>query len=182
MSASYLVDLANTVQVQTSVAPTIANSPASGTTVGQIVDLLHANSFCNVVVAGGPSSGVARVTVQTADDTASGSFGDPTSGTPAGSFGPNMISGGNAWVNSGLIGSGTYGAGYGGVVNNAPVFCSGQNWAFGFNRTQRYARAIVNSGSFDSMLSVSFVSQLKTTGGSGTAGFTFSPGSGQVNV
>lgn len=183
MSASLLVDLGNTCQHQTSIAPAngVGSTPASGAIIGQIVDLLHANSYCNLFVAGGPSSGIFQVAVQTSDSTTSGSFTDPTSGLPAGALPTAFLSGGLLTVNSGLWTSGTKGLPVGGVVNSAPLFCSGGFQAAAFIRNGRYARAVVISGgTFDQPVTIGFISNLKTIGSG--AGFSYSPSSGSVNV
>lgn len=182
MSANLVVDIGTTTQHQNSISPAngVGSSPASGTIIGAIVDLLHANTFCNLVVAGGPSSGAFRVGVQVSDGTTSGSFVDVTSGLAAGTFPTAFISGGLMTCNSGLWASGwttTPGA----VVDSAPLFCSGGVQYGGFVRNARYARAIVLSGAtYAAPVTVGFVSQLKVTGSG--AGFTFAPGSGTVSV
>lgn len=178
MSASTVVDLGNVVQHQqlsVSAVNGVGGTPASGTIVGAVVDMLHANNYCNLVVVGGPSSGILRVQVQTSDSTLSGTFVDPTSGLPnlPGAF----QSGGILIVNSGLWASGSP---QGPKVNNAPLFCSGGCQVAGFQRNGQYVRAIALSGTFDGPVSVGFMSQLKLIG-SGT-GFTYSPASGTVSV
>lgn len=173
------MDLFNAVQCQNSISPAngVAASPASGVIIGQIVDMLHANNYCNVFVAGGPSSGPFQVQVQVSDGVTSGSFGDPTSGAAA--FQGPVLSGGLAWINSGLHTSGNRPNGPN--VNNAPLFCSGNTTGFGFLRTGRYARVNVLSGSaFSAPVAAGFITQLKVIG-SGT-GFTLSPTSGVPSV
>lgn len=181
MSANLLVDLGNTVQQQYSIAPSLAvgGTPASGAIVGAIVDMLHADTYCNLVVEGGATSGIARVLVQCSDAITSGSFTDPTSGLPRDSLPGAFQSGGIFIVNSGLFSSGSLPYGYP-WVDNAPLFCSGGVQAAGFVRTGRYVRAIALSGVFPTALNAKFVSNLKTIGSG--AGFTYSPGSGTVNV
>lgn len=177
MSANLVVDLRNTTQHQPTIVDTVgvASSPASGEIVGRVVDLLNAGVYCNMLVKGGPSSGVLQVQVQTSDSTASGTFTDPTSGLAA--FPAGFHSGGILIVNSGLWASGNP---LGPPVNNAPLFCSG-GMAFGaFQRPHRYARAIALSGAFDANVAVSFISQLLTAGSG--FGSTQAPGSGSVNV
>lgn len=167
MSASLLVDLGNTCQLSPSIIdPPVASgqTPAtSGTLVGNIVDLLNANTYCNLYVCGGVSeSGLGRFAVQTSDSTLSGTFTDPTSGLP--DFPTAFSSGGLFWVNSG-----------GGALT------SGFFTAAAFQRPQRYARVIQLSGDWlAGGVNAGFISQLKTTGSGG--GFTYNPGSGVVNV
>lgn len=177
MSVNYVVDLAPTTHYESSIdfANGVASSPASGVIIGNIVDLIHANSYCNVYVVGGPNSGLLRVAIQTSDATTSGSFTDPTSGLPQ--FPSYVSSGGLLLVNSGTWTSGTHPAG---SVDGQPPFCSG-GIAFGaFLRQGRYARLIALSGVFTAPVGAGFVSQLKTVG-SGT-GFSYSPTSGVVSV
>ena len=90
MSANLVVDIAPTAQVpQLSICTN--GSPASGVVVGQIIDLLHYDTFCNWFVAGGGNSGAASwsgvvgVAAQFSDSLTSGSFAlsDPTSGQSA---------------------------------------------------------------------------------------------------
>lgn len=169
--AGTIVDLGNTTLPAVSGYPNtsiagaagVASTPASGVIVGQPVDLLHCNNFCNMAVAGGPSvSGQFRVLIQTADATTSGSFTDPTSGLAV--MPTRFLSGGVLVCNSG----------------NAEMRSGGLVFA-GFQRTGRYARAIVMSGDqFNAPVTIGFVSQLKTPGSGG--GFTYAPTSGSVNV
>lgn len=180
MSANLLVDIGATGDFATSIgsAAGVASTPASGEIIGQIVDLLPSNTYTNVFVAGGPNSGQLGIQIQTSDSTTSGSFTDPTSGLPAGALPSFLVSGGIMWVNSGLWASGYTPTTS--VINNAPNFCSG-GVAFGaFQRPHRYARLIALSGGFTAPVMAGFVSQLKVTGSGG--GFSYSPGSGTVNV
>ncbi len=173
--ASYLVDLGGTTNLNyvggTSIAPANGEgaSPASGITVGAPVDLLLANSFTNLLVVGGVStSGAFKVQVQTSDSLASGSFTDPTSGMPATAWPTSFLSGGVSVVNSGQ------------AVSGSP-FNSGINWAAGFQRPQRYARAIIMSGDkTNAPIWAGFVSQMKVTGSG--AGFSYSPANSGINV
>jgi hypothetical protein len=163
-------------QISISAINGVGGTPASGELVGGIVDMLHANNFCNLFVVGGPTSGPVSVQVQTSDLTTSGSFVDPTSGLPV--MPTSFQSGGILIVNSGLWASGSP---LGPGVNNAPLFCSGGAQIAGFLRVGRYVRARALSGNaFDAPLTAGFLSQLKTTGSG--AGFTFSPTSGTVSV
>ena len=175
-SASHVVDIGNGCGYDPSVVCAATISPASGTIVGQIVDLLNDNAFTNLYVAGGPTSGPLAVLVQTSDATTSGSFTDPTSGLPQ--FPTAFSSGGLFWVNSGLYSSGI--DPWSSIVNNAPLFCSGGVQFAAFQRVGRYVRAIALSGAFDQPMTAGFISQRKTTGSGG--GFTYSPSSGSVNV
>ena len=178
MSANLIVDIGGAGDFKPSVASAVgvAGTPASGVIIGAIVDMLHSDTYCNLMVTGGPTSGPLGVQVQTSDATTSGSFTDPTSGLsqlPTG-----FSSGGILWVNSGLWSSGN--TPLSSPINNAPLFCSGGVQFGAFNRLGRYARAIALSGTFDAPLVAGFVSQLKTTGSGG--GFAYSPGSGVVSV
>lgn len=180
MSANLVVDIRGGADFQTSVSPAVGvgNTPASGTLVGEIVDLLHADTYCNVFVAGGPTSGPLQVRVQTSDSTASGTFTDPTSGLPASAFPSAFLSGGLMWVNSGLLSSGNQSISA--RVSGATNFASG-GLSFGaFIRNGRYARLLAMSGTFTAPVIAGFVSNKKTTGSGG--GFTYSPGSGVVSV
>lgn len=178
MSANTLVDLGNSTQQGLSISAIngVGGTPASGELVGGIVDMLHANNYTNLVVVGGPTSGLLSIQVQVSDQTTSGSFTDPMSGLAV--FPGAFLSGAILIVNSGLQVSGSPNLP---GVNNAPLFCSGGVEAEGFQRTARYVRArALSGGSFDAPMSALFVSNLKTTG-SGN-GFTYSPTSGTVNV
>ena len=151
---------------------------ASGGIIGQTIDMLNADTFCNLVVAGTPlfTSGQLRIVVQTADVTTSGDFTDPTSGIPAGSLPTSFASGTMLWLNSGQAGSGVLGGGVSGQ-NLQSGFMVGA----GFQRPGRFVRANIVSGDFYAgTLTVGFISHRKTTGSGG--GFTFNPTSGDVNV
>jgi hypothetical protein len=168
VSANLLVDLNNTCQMSPSIVAPPALSgflaaPQSGVQVGLTVDLLNANTFCNVYACGGVSeSGLSRLQVQTSDATTSGSFTDPTSGLPV--MPTSFSSGGVLWLNSG-----------GGALS------SGFFFAAAFQRPHRYARLVQMSGDWmTGALAAGFISALKTTGSGG--GFTYSPGSGSVRV
>lgn len=173
MSASYLVDLANTTDYRTS----IMVGSGSNLIVGEIIDLQQCNSYCNVFVAGGVGggSGAIEIRIQTSPTTASGSFTDPTSGLAQ--LPVNVVSGGIIFANSGLWASGNYSVTA--PISGAPMFCSGGLFAGAFQRPDRYARLINNSGPYPGAITAGFISQKKTTGSGG--GFTFSPaGSGNV--
>jgi hypothetical protein len=179
MSASYVVDLANTTNYKVS----LQVQSGQNRTVGQIVDLLDANTYTQVFCAGW-NSGPVPLHIQTSDSLTSGSFTDPTSGLPAGLTGPvNVVSGGIFWANSGVGWGSGVGPYFAPAGSGAPLFASG-GLAFGaFQRPHRYARLIYDSGNA-SIASVpvlaGFMGQLKTTASGG--GFSFSPTSGPVNV
>lgn len=181
MSANLVVDLGNTTDYPLSVVSLSGQS----TSVGQIVDLLHANTYTNVWVSAVGGSGELPVFIQTSDATTSGTFTDPTSGLPAGAFpvSERVVSGGIFWVNSGLWTSGSRSPTA--TINNAPLFHSGGVQLAAFQRPHRYARLVVTSGNASiaaHVILAGFVAQKKTTGASGGGGFTFSPGSGVVSV
>ena len=162
MSAGLIVDLANTSIMYPSISPAngVGASPASGVIVGMIADLRDSNTFTNLVAAFGPStSGQFRVQIQTADDTNSGSFTDPTSGLAV--MPTNFLSGGIMVVNSG----------------NAQQ--SGGFLGAGFLSPHRYARAVVMSGDqFNAPVTVGFIKQAKRTGVG--PGYSYSPALGTI--
>ncbi len=172
MSANLVVDLGATCDYRTSV---VIGSGAS-LTVGEIVDLMHADTYCNVGCWAAAGSGVIEVRVQTSESTVSGTFTDPSSGLAG--LPSWMASGGTFFFNSGLAVSGA--SSLSAPVNNAPLFCSGGVQFGAFQRPHRYARLIWNSGVFPNFAAVGFVSNKRTIGSGG--GFTYSPGSGVVNV
>jgi hypothetical protein len=180
VSANMVVDLHATVLAQPTIAVDKTNNwPASGPLVGDVVDLLHANTLCNLQVVAPALSGVVRVQVQVSDSTTSGSFTDPVSGYGQFPQLANVHSGGVMIFNSGVYASGALGGAVPPAAD-APLFCSG-GVAFGaFQRTGRYARAILLSGQGGAGLAVNFISQLKTVGSG--AGFTYSPTSGVPDV
>lgn len=176
MSANLIVDIGHTADYQVSVAV----GSGSNLVIGNIVDLLHADTYCNLFVAAGAGSGAIEVRVQTSDSTASGTFVDPTIGLVSGSFPSEILSGGIYFANSGIAwGSGNQSLTTP-VGSGAPLFCSGSVQFASFIRTGRYARLFYNSGPFPNYIVAGFISQKKTTGSGG--GFSFSPGSGTVNV
>ena len=190
MSANLLVDLGGTCQLGVTLDPPQAQSglisPNSGPLIGQSVNMNNANTACNVLVAGVNynQSGVLIIQVQTSDSDTSGLYTDPTSGLAQlpGAF----SSGGLLWINSGGLLNGTLnstiqtGASSGSPISGQALL-SGFAVATFFQRVGTFARANVLSGGFyNGPLTVTFVSQLRTTGSGG--GFTFSPGSGSVNV
>ncbi len=171
-SANLVVDIGSTCDFQ----PSIAVGSGSNLVIGGIVDLLHADTYCNIYVAGAAGSGIIEVRVQTSDSLTSGSFTDPTSGFTQ--LPTSFVSGGVFFANSGLWSSGNQSLSA--PVDSAPLFCSGGIQFAAFQKPQRYARLVANSGPFPNFFSAGFVSQKRTTGSGG--GFTFSPGSGTVSV
>lgn len=177
MSANLIVDIGGAAQLANTIGVGSGNTfAASGATIGQSIDLINANTYCNLVAMGNYTfgSGQLRIAVQTADADTSGLYTDPTSGMPV--FPAPFQSGGLIILNSGGVGNGLFG-----------TFVSGQSALSGFavaaafQRPQRFARANVLSGDFYAgNLTVGFISQLKTTGSGG--GFTYAPTSGVVNV
>ncbi len=163
MSANLVVDLANTVVAEPSIPGSAPAFPCSGAIVGAPVDLMNANTYCNLYVAGGLSqSGVLRVLVQTSPSTTSGAFTDPTSGLQV--MPSNFSSGGVFVINSG-------GAG---LISGFMDFSA-------FQRNFRYARCIALSGDFwTAALQAGFISQLRTVGSGG--GSSMLPSSGAVRV
>lgn len=184
MSANLVVDLGNTCQIGWSIPDQANLSPSgqvcglSGLTPGKTVDMLHADTYCNLLVVGQAvlASGPLVIQVQCSDDNST--WFDPTSGYAA--FPGAFTSGTLLTLNSGSAG-GTFGA----AVSGHMVL-SGFAEAQGFQRTGRFVRANmlgsggVASGLFIGNLAVGFVSQYRTTGSGG--GFAYSPTSGTVNV
>lgn len=181
MSASLTVDLGKTCISIPSVSTNQTSGlmvSVSGAIVGNIVDLRDGDTYCNVAIDGWvATSGQLRIAVQTSTGTTSGGFTDPTSGIPLLDLPTPFQSGGILWINSGGVFNGIFGSGV-----------SGENVASGFQaiaafqRVGRYARAIVLSGeTFNGILgSVTFITNRRTTGSGG--GFSFQPGSGNINV
>lgn len=172
MSANLVVDLSNTCDYRSS----INVGSGSNLVVGEIVDLLYANTYTNVFVNGQAGSGAIEVRIQTSDSVLSGTFTDPTSGLAQ--LPVNIRSGGILWANSGLWASGNYSLTA--PVNNAPLFCSGGIMFGAFQRPHQYARLVLNSGPFPNALTAGFIGNKKTTGSGG--GYTLSPTSGVINV
>jgi predicted RecA/RadA family phage recombinase len=174
MSANFVVDLGSTVDM----AASVTVGSGSDLTVGRVVDLLFANTATQVWVQGGVAggSGVIEVRIQTSDATTSGSFTDPTSGLAQ--LPGKVASGGCFFTNSGLYSSGI--GSPSAPVDSAPLFCSGGLDFTYFQRPQRYARLILNSGVYPGAISAGFLAQKKVVGSG--AGFTYSPTSGTVNV
>lgn len=184
MSANLIVDIGNTCQFYPSIIPPSGgvmaglSGVAQGYTVGTSVDMLHANTMCQLQVVGVPlfNSGLV-VGIQCADSDVSGQYTDPTSGYQT--FPTSFSSGGLLWINSG---------GTGGILSSGATsgfqFLSGFIQYAAFQRTQRFVRAIFppnTSGNYGAgNFSIGFVSQYKTTGSGG--GYTPQPTSGAVNV
>lgn len=173
MSANLVVDLGNTCIYRHSVG---AGSGFGGL-VGEIIDLGHGNTNCQVYCAGiQGGSGSLPLLVQTSDLLTSGSFTDPTSGLAQM---PSILASGGVFVaNSGLWVSG--GVTMTAPVDNAPLFCSGGIMFGHFQRPHRYARLVALSGAFPAGYSAGFVTNSRTVGSGG--GSTQSPGSGVINV
>lgn len=184
--ASYLVDLGQTTDFRASVVSLSGQSTA----VGDIVDLLHANTLTQVWLTATAVSGPLPVLIQTSDATTSGTFTDPTSGlfttASVGSqqFTIGMASGGIFWANSGLYLSGI--SSPASKLDGGALLCSGGIVFAAFQRPHRYARLIVTSGNAtigNAILAAGFLAQKKLTGSSGTAGgYSYSPGSGTPSV
>lgn len=174
MSANLVVDIGATCDYRASVTV----SSGSNLIVGQIVDLTNANTYCNVFCAGGIGSGEIVLRIQTSDAVTSGTFTDPTSGIALLDLPPSITSGGQIHVNSGLWASGN--SSLTSPVNSAPLFCSGGIQFAAFQRPHQYARLILVSGPFLNSITAGFVSNKRQTGSGG--GFTYSPGSGTVDV
>lgn len=178
MSANLVVDIGGTCVYQPSL--TSGNGVSgqvcglSGVVVGAIVDLVNADTFCNIYVAGLPAltSGNLIIGIQDSNATTSGTFTDPTSGLPQ--LPTYFQSGGNLWLNSGSTG-GLLGAQVSGQSIN-----SGFIQFAAFQRKQRYARLLFNSGFYVGTLQAGFVTQQRTTGSGG--GYSLLPGSGAINV
>lgn len=175
MSANLAVDLGATTDYRVSVSV----GSGSNLIIGAPIDLLYADTYCNLFVAGNGvagGSGAIDAWIQTAPTTASGDFTDPTSGLAA--F-PSFISSGGRFIcNSGLWTSGI--SSLTSVVNNVPLFASGGIQFGAFQRPQRYARIILNSGPYPGPITAGFISQKRVTSSGG--GFTLLPGSGVVAV
>lgn len=183
MSANLLVDLGNTAQLGYSLPNNVAigsggvvDTRNSGASVGASVDMLHSDTWCNVLVAGiCLTSGPLVLQVQVSDSDVSGNYTDPTSGM-ASIAGP-MQSGGLIYLGlSGIANPGLFNSGF---VSGQSLL-SGFAAAAGFTRNGRYARVNALSGFYQGPLTALLVSQYKTTGSGG--GFSFAPGSGTISV
>ena len=117
--------------------------------------------------------------MQTAAATTSGSFTDPTSGLPV--FPTPFVSGGllvigsGAWAAAGDVG-GIFGSGVSGQNVLSGFFA-----AAAFQRPHRYARVNTLAGFMDWCTpQAGFIGQRPTVGSG--QGFSYSPGSGTINV
>lgn len=177
LSANTVVDIGNTCQFQMSIVGNVQSggppSPCSGAVIGLSCDMIHSDTYCNLVVVGASSSGQLRVQVQCSDTDTSGTYTDPTSGLA--SFPGAFTSGGLLFINSGGAGNGLLGP-----FTSGQAIASGFGQAQAFQRTGRFTRANLLSGDFGAGVSVGFISQYKTTGSGG--GFTWSPQSGPATV
>lgn len=178
-SANLIVDIGGTAQSYPSIVMLSGIAfPCSGALIGQGVDMINSDTFCNLNVVGVPvnASGQLRIAVQTSDSDTSGTYTDPTSGLAQ--LPTSFESGGILRLNSGGIFNGTFGSGTSGAFMQ-----SGFSVYAAFQRPQagRFVRANALSGDFYAgALAASFVANLKTTGSGG--GYTLSPTSGPVNV
>jgi hypothetical protein len=183
MAAGLVLDLGHTSQQGNSiqgfsVLSGVANCicVASGTFIGQSIDMLHSDTACNVQVTGQSTSGQLRIQVQTSDTDVSGNYTDPTSGLAQ--LPSEFQSGGILWINSGGTGQGLLGA-----QQSGQSIASGFSLSSYFQRPGRFARANVlteATAQYAGPLQVNFISQFKTTGSGG--GFTLLPSSGVVSV
>lgn len=151
MSANLVVDIGNTCQSESSILPQVMQ-PSSGLVMGRSVDMLYANTQCQVLVNHATTqSGTLRVAIQESDTDVSGNF------TP-------VLASGNPWSSGGVL---TVNSGGIGILSGKQTFAA-------FERGGRFVRAIALSGGlFDAVTGVGFVSQRKTTGSGG--GSTQSP-------
>jgi hypothetical protein len=180
MSANLALDLGGTCLLQSTLPPNIGtigsggfvDAYRSGIMIGQTVDMINADTYCNVLVLGTMvTSGPLLLAVQDSDSTTSGNFTDPTSGLPQ--FPQFVSSGGQVYIGQ----SGT-GANYGtlGAFVSGQSPLSGFAVAFAFQRKQRYVRVNMQSGFYAGPLQVAVLGNLKYTGSGG--GYNWYPGSG----
>jgi hypothetical protein len=183
MSANLIVDLGNTAQLGYTLPNNVAigsggivDSRLSGISIGQSVDMLNSDTYCNLLVAGiCNTSGPLVLQVQTSDSDTSGNYTDPTSGLA--SFPSSFTSGGLITLGgSGIVNPGLFNSGF----VSGQALLSGFAAAAAFIRNGRFARANVLSGFYQGPLTALFVSNLKTTGSGG--GYSPLPSSGTVNV
>ncbi len=180
-SAGLVVDLGNSAQMDVSIQglPVLSGAlvaPCSGAVIGDGINMMNSDTYCNLFAAGFMTSGQLRIQVQCADNDVSGQYTDPTSGLPSNAFPGAFQSGGILFLNSGGAGGGVLGAGVSGQF-----VASGFAVAQGFQRTGTFVRANLLSGDFGcGPLTIGFISNLKTTGSGG--GYSPLPGSGSVNV
>jgi len=163
--ANLVIDIGSACRYGPSVI-NASNPVNSGVVVGVGVDMLLADTLCNVCVTAGTSqSGVLSCSVQESDDNLSGSYTNVN--TLSGTW--FWLSGGRFTVQSSGIGqSGT------GLVSGFTQYAA-------FQRQRRYVRAVVESGGgWNSTLSITFASQLLYDGSGG--GYSISPATGPVFV
>jgi len=150
----------------------------SGTVIGTTVDLINANTYCNLWVQGVGSvvlSGAIVLQIQQSDSTASGTFTDPTLGMLSGDLTSVVTSGGLVTLNANASG------GVWGGFTSGQSYLSGFLGFAGFSRGGRYARVNFHANSTGiANINAGFIAQQKVVGSGG--GFTFAPGSGSVNV
>jgi hypothetical protein len=184
MSANLVVDLGNTCLMDNTLPPNtgsvgsggVVDAFRSGIMIGASVDMLHADTFCNLLVQGYcATSGPLVLQVQTSDTDVSGNYTDPTSGVSQ--FPTTFQSGGLLYI--GLSGNTQPGIFNSGFVSGQAIL-SGFACAAAFQRLGRFARVNMLSGFYAGPLQVTFISNYKTTGSGG--GFSYSPGSGTINV
>lgn len=184
VSANLIVDLGNTAYMYPG-HPTVTVFPASGAEIGNVLDMIEADTFTNLLLVGKPAinSGQLRVAVQTSDDgrdisLSSGSFTDPTSGMDLTNrpFPTAFESGGILRLNSGGLGTGLFGAGTSGQYIRSGFIVAGA-----FQRPHRYVRANLISGDFYfGTFFSAFVGQKHITGSGG--GYWTTSGITPVNV
>ena len=181
-SANLIVDLNGTAQLGASLPGAgLTSTPSgllcglSGTVIGQSVDMIYSDTFCNVVVQGQAvlNSGPLVLQVQCSDTDVSGKYTDPTSGLAQ--LPTWFSSGGLLILNSGGDG------GLNQTFVSGQSLLSGFHIAAGFQRPQRFARVNFYSGfgtanQYVGTLTAGFISQYRTTSSGG--GQTQSPGSG----
>jgi len=193
VSANLLVDLQGTAQLGLTLGIGGAGSgliyPASGAVIGASINMGNADTACNLLLAGNEvfGSGQLRVQVQASDTDVSGNYTDPTSGLAQ--LPSWFSSGGILILNSGALLNGTLQGALqtqgvnSGLPGSGYAIQSGFAVAAMFQRPApgQFVRANVLSGDFYAGTLVGvFISQYRTTGSGG--GFSYSPGSGQINV
>lgn len=179
MSASLVIDLRNTVQVNQSLFNVLdpmlsgVQAVASGVIVGIAVDLKDAGPLTNVYFTYGNSfSGKVEFAVQESDTTTSGDFAAIS-----------VVSGESIWLSGGRTGinsSGlTVGQPGGQFLSGVGRVSGGTLYGY-FQRTKRYARILQESGNIGwaDPVNAGFIEQKLQTG----SGFGFYAGSGAVSV
>jgi hypothetical protein len=173
VSANLIVDLGGTTQVvNTITSPPFLSGGAifagSGTVIGNSCNMLHSDTYCNMIVTGASQSGQLRIQVQCSDSDVSGTYTDPTSGLAQ--LPTTFQSGGILWLNSGGAGNGLFTAQASGFTMGSGL--TGFAFFAAFQRPYQFARANVlgeGSAQYAGPLMVDFISQLKTTGSGGGA-------------